>query len=291
MKLFLSWSGDVSKQVALELKDWLPLILPNVKPFLSPVDVEKGSKWQNEISAELSSSNYGLICLTRGNLESQWLAFEAGALSKNIDGKAATLLLGISHGEVGYPLAMFQGSLFNKDDFLQLVKDINKADAGETQRDDRHIDRLFEGFWPELEEKVNLIIASDTAKSDAKNPGGSAEPSVQVSAVSSLHEKQLEELLVMVRQQLRILSSPSELFKPVIQEMTDLMRDVRSLSEGKWSANRSASEDSVKIAKAKGLTLNELLNAFKQLEDAKPKNEIYTQYLLKKISEDPDKED
>ena len=42
MKVFLSWCGDISQQIAREVHDWLPIILQNVRPYMTPADIEKG---------------------------------------------------------------------------------------------------------------------------------------------------------------------------------------------------------------------------------------------------------
>jgi hypothetical protein len=63
MKLFISWSGETSQQIAQQLRDWVPLILPAVKPFITTTDIDKGARWQGEISRELEQSNYGIVCL------------------------------------------------------------------------------------------------------------------------------------------------------------------------------------------------------------------------------------
>ena len=84
MKVFLSWSGDVSQQITREVHDWLPMILQNIKPYMTPADIEKGARWGSEITQELGTCDFGIVCLTKGNLTSQWIAFEAGALSKAV---------------------------------------------------------------------------------------------------------------------------------------------------------------------------------------------------------------
>jgi hypothetical protein len=85
VKVFISWSGELSRRLADEIQRWLPATLQFVKPYFTPVDIEKGTKWVSEISAELSKSHVGIICLTKENLSSPWILFEAGALSKNLD--------------------------------------------------------------------------------------------------------------------------------------------------------------------------------------------------------------
>ena len=41
-KVFISWSGDLSKKIAEELRFWLPAVLQFVKPYFTPNDIEKG---------------------------------------------------------------------------------------------------------------------------------------------------------------------------------------------------------------------------------------------------------
>lgn len=215
MKLFLSWSGETSKQIAAELRDWIQLILPTVKPFLSPVDIEKGSKWHGEISKELDATNYGLICLTRDNLESLWLAFEAGALSKNLDGKATAICFGIRHTDVQAPLNMFQNCLFEKDDILNLLKSMNRV-GEELQRPEQQIDQIFEKFWPELKTKIDLIIESSKSGTTPETP-----PSVDI---NSAVLDRIEQLLALARQQNLMLSSPEKFFAPYVRELAHALR-------------------------------------------------------------------
>src|SRR5215217_2697511 len=152
MKLFISWSGDVSCQIAQEIRDWIPLIL-NVKPFMTASDIEKGAQWPGVISRELEQSNYGIVCLTRDNLQSQWLAFEAGALAKHMaEGRVMTVLFGgLRNHELRYPLSLFQSTLFNEADFRKLLGSIDTAVPPEHRRENQQLDRLFSKWWPDLE--------------------------------------------------------------------------------------------------------------------------------------------
>jgi len=79
MKIFISWSGKLSKHVGLTLRDWLPNVIQAADPYISSKDISKGVRWFSEISTELESSHFGIICVTRTNMESPWLLFEAGA--------------------------------------------------------------------------------------------------------------------------------------------------------------------------------------------------------------------
>ena len=93
LRIFLSWSGDRSKKVALALKDWLPDVLTLAEPWMSASDIEKGAKWTQALSGELGAANFAIISLTPENLTSPWLLFEAGALSKTAESRACTYLL------------------------------------------------------------------------------------------------------------------------------------------------------------------------------------------------------
>ncbi|HEY2093801.1 MAG TPA: TIR domain-containing protein [Thermoanaerobaculia bacterium] len=153
MKLFLSWSQQRSHVVANALRSWLPNVLQSVEPWMSSEDLQKGARWFQEIGAELEKSDFGIICVTPENQASEWLLFEAGALSKSIDRSAvATLLLDIDSADVSGPLAQFQDTKCNKDDVHRLLATINSrlsAPLPET--------RLFEAFevwWPRLEGKL-----------------------------------------------------------------------------------------------------------------------------------------
>src|SRR4051812_34315853 len=84
MLVFLSWSGQRSKAVAEELERWLRQVIQTVEPWIS-TDIDKGLRWGPELSDRLEGSKIGIICLTKDNLDTRWILFEAGALSKTKD--------------------------------------------------------------------------------------------------------------------------------------------------------------------------------------------------------------
>jgi hypothetical protein len=85
MKVFISWSGQTSHRVAVTLRDWLPSVIQSIQPYVSSEDIDKGARWSSDIAGELHASTYGLICLTKDNINAPWINFEAGALGKSID--------------------------------------------------------------------------------------------------------------------------------------------------------------------------------------------------------------
>ncbi len=157
MKVFISWSGAKSHKVALAFRDWLPSVIQSIEPYVSSEDIDKGTRWSTDIAKELQDSTFGILCVTRENLEAPWLSFEAGALSKTIDKSFVTpFLFDIKRSEVKGPILQFQSTIFAKDDIKKLLTTLNKA-CGETNIPESRLNEAFEVWFPKLEEKLNPI--------------------------------------------------------------------------------------------------------------------------------------
>lgn len=85
MNVFISFSGDRSKAVAKALHEWIPYVINDVQPWMSEVDIDKGTRWSMDVANQLKEAKMGIICLTPENLDAPWLHFEAGALSKTVE--------------------------------------------------------------------------------------------------------------------------------------------------------------------------------------------------------------
>jgi hypothetical protein len=165
-KVFISWSGDLSKKLAEEVRVWLPGVLQFVKPYFTPNDVEKGTRWSTEIASELETSNAGMICLTKDNINKPWILFEAGALSKNF-GKAnvCTVLFNLENADLTGPLTSFQSTKFDKTDFKKLLTTINNT-GGDLKLESAVLNDVFEMWWPKLETKVKEILRTHVVNSE-----------------------------------------------------------------------------------------------------------------------------
>lgn len=84
LKIFISWSGDLARQVAGELRLLLEHCCDNFKPWMSEEDIKSGQRGLSEIETELNGTQCGIIVVTNDNQASPWLQFEAGALSKQV---------------------------------------------------------------------------------------------------------------------------------------------------------------------------------------------------------------
>ena len=80
MKVLISWSGELSHRVALELRKQLPLFIQAVEPWVSSEDIAKGELWHTELAKELEDGSVGILCITRENVGSPWVNYEAGDL-------------------------------------------------------------------------------------------------------------------------------------------------------------------------------------------------------------------
>ncbi|WP_173180103.1 toll/interleukin-1 receptor domain-containing protein [Desulfosarcina ovata] len=152
----MSWSGERGKKLAGALREWLPMILQHIEPWLSDTDIEAGKRWSVEIARNLEESRYGIICLTRESIEAPWILFEAGAITKTLSsGLVCPYLLDLELTEISGPLAQFQVKKAERISTLQLVQSINKQ--SNKPLDEQIVIKLFDELWNSLESRINSI--------------------------------------------------------------------------------------------------------------------------------------
>lgn len=162
MKIFISWSDERSEALAKALRDWFPLVLHFAEPWLSKSDIQPGERWSVEIAKELEASNFGVICITRENLNSPWILFESGALAKSMqDGRVIPLLLDLDFKEISGPLAQFQAKKADQLGIKDLVVSLNKVASAQVP--ESQLDRLFSALWDDLEKQISSIPRSSTS--------------------------------------------------------------------------------------------------------------------------------
>ena len=212
MKLFISWSGNKSHKVALVFRDWFPSVIQSIEPYVSSEDIDKGARWSTDIAKELENSTFGILCVTKENLQAPWLSFEAGALSKTMDKSfVSPFLFDIKRSEVNGPILQFQSTIFQKDDIKKLVKTLNKA-CGESSIADARIEKAFEVWYPTLEAELNKL------KSVVDEPGEKKEKEESASMSSEI----LEEILDLSRNNQKLLRNPD----PKLYENLDDLKKI-----------------------------------------------------------------
>lgn len=160
MKVFISWSGKLSEQVAELLNTWLQNTIQGIDTWISREDIDKGSLWFLDISTELAESSVGVICLTSENLDAPWVLFEAGALAKGLSkNRVCPLLINLSPQDLIQPLGQFQATRPERNDMLQLIKTINKH-CMQKRIPEQILKNNFDKWWDDFDKGFKKIISS-----------------------------------------------------------------------------------------------------------------------------------
>mgnify|MGYP006287199283 CR=1 FL=1 len=168
MEVFISWSGKRSKIFAELFYDFVKRTLHPLKPWMSSVEIQKGQRWSKEIGDRLSKDMIGVICITPENQDSQWLLFEAGAISKVIDNaRVCPVLIGMDKKDLKGPLSQFQAASIEKNDMFELLSSLNDL-LGEYKREKELLKQEFEDKWKnfktKLDEKFKAIKFTNTSR-------------------------------------------------------------------------------------------------------------------------------
>ena len=216
MKVFISWSGDISLKVALIFRDWLPSVIQSIEPYVSSEDIDKGARWSTDIAKELENSTFGILCVTKENMEAPWLSFEAGALSKTMEKSFVTpFLFDVKRSEVQGPILQFQSTIFEKDDIKKMVNTLNKA-CGETGISESRLESSFEVWYPHLEDELNKL-------KELKSDTGEAQESEHSSPTSEI----LEEILELSRDNQKLLRNPDS---QVSSDLEKIKQDIERIA-------------------------------------------------------------
>jgi len=227
MKVFISWSGNKSHKVALVFRDWLPSVIQSIEPYVSSEDIDKGARWSTDIAKELEDSTFGILCVTKENLEAPWLSFEAGALSKTMDNSfVSPFLFDIKRSEVKGPILQFQSTIFQKEDVKKLLATLNKA-CGEGNILDNRLNKAFDVWYPTLEEELNKIRDVQEENEESKESNSTLSHSSEI----------LEEILDLSRNNQRLLRNPDTKIYESIEELKKLSYEQIDRSEKNSEVN------------------------------------------------------
>ncbi|WP_076403493.1 toll/interleukin-1 receptor domain-containing protein [Cellulosimicrobium aquatile] len=191
MKIFISWSGRESRALAEGLKSWLEMLIQSADIYMSAVDNDPGIRWSSRVTEWLEDSQFGILCMTPDNLDSRWLLFEAGAISKKVGkSRVVPLLHRLRPADIEPPLSQFHMANTTREGVFEMVQSIN------SQLDkpipDEALNRLFESLWPTLESSFREAVPESSDK------------------VPERPERELlEEILEAVRSLERVRPSPS----------------------------------------------------------------------------------
>lgn len=167
IRVFLSWSGKRSHEMASALADWLPHVIQDVKPWFSREHIKKGQNWNDVLGKTLKSYHHGILCITPENYEAPWICFEAGALSKQLgNARVCPLLFGIQPGDIEGPVAQFQLTVFTRDDMLRFARSLN--DLHKDKVSDKVLTAAFQKSWNTLVKRFGEIADMELEGSTKK---------------------------------------------------------------------------------------------------------------------------
>jgi hypothetical protein len=168
MKVFISWSGARSKEVAELMRDWIRCVLQVTRPWISTRDLGRGSIWFGELNEQLKDTGVGIICLTQENKNRPWILFEAGALMKGLTvNRVCTFLIDLETKDIEDPLAQFNHTFPTKSSMFSLVDTLNNQ-LGIQSLDQRTLQNVFETYWPQFKEKFDYILKTVESAPEAK---------------------------------------------------------------------------------------------------------------------------
>lgn len=232
MKVFISWSGNKSHKVAIVFRDWFPSVIQSIEPYVSSEDIDKGARWSTDIAKELEDSTFGILCVTKDNMNAPWLSFEAGALSKTMDKTfVSPFLFDIKRSEVKGPILQFQSTIFQKEDIKKLLNTLNKA-SGENSIPDVRLEKAFEVWYPTLEEELNKLKSIEDEVDENHKVDDTKIHTAEI----------LEEILDLSRNNQKLLRNPEPKTNESIEDIRKKLNDLllRNDSFLDYGSNRSS---------------------------------------------------
>lgn len=158
--LFISWSGDRSREAAHYFKTWITRVIPTASSFFSDEDIHKGAKSREIIDEKLRDSAFGIVFLTSENLHAPWIHYEVGMLNAG-GALISSLLLNLSYADVAGPMQSFQHSLLDEADCLRLLQSIRGAIAPDIK--EGTLANSYASHWPDLQNTFSDLNSKHNA--------------------------------------------------------------------------------------------------------------------------------
>lgn len=260
MKVFLSWSGEQSRQAAEAFSDWIQCVIQACKPWISTRDIDRGSIWFAEINEQLKDVSVGVIFLTNENKNKPWILFEAGALAKGLtNSRVCTFLIDLTPGDIFDPLAQFNHTTPDKQGVYALVRTLNISMP--FPLDDKVLDRIFDTYWPQFEERLRMIRDGFVVQNGGvENAAGDSEV--------------LKEILSSTRSISNRIARLENIERDRNESKTSLRRDSRANSRRYNSSLISRVNDFINDAKKNNVSAEEFNETVRSFFPDLPNNDV-----------------
>lgn len=150
MKIFISWSGPHAMSIAKVLKPWLKNTFDSAVPWVSDEDISGGQVSLAEIARALAGAKFGIVVTTKANQDAPWLSYEAGAMSREVDGgetRVMPMLVDLRVSDLTSPLKQYQAARFDAEGIGKMIKSIGEVIGLDAEQ----ISNKIETRGPELE--------------------------------------------------------------------------------------------------------------------------------------------
>jgi hypothetical protein len=165
IRVFISWSGDLAKDVAMAVRRCIKHVSDRWEPWMSDADIGAGERGLAQIESELQGSGFGIVVVTPENQWSQWVNFEAGALSKVIQAdsqqRVVPLLVDFeSTGDLEGPLTQFQYKKLDEAGLRAVLKSLIEVSSA----DEARVWERFEDAWPRFEADLEAAMQAEAER-------------------------------------------------------------------------------------------------------------------------------
>ncbi len=129
LDIFYCWSHARSHRVAMALDAFVSGVAKDLlgidyHSFLSSQAIPMGKRWFDYLMAELGKANAAVLCFTPEALGSDWIHYEAGAMSARFGFERIMVYLhGVSETFSG-PLGEFQAAASTRESTRKMVGDL-----------------------------------------------------------------------------------------------------------------------------------------------------------------------
>jgi hypothetical protein len=160
--VFLSWSGERSRLVAMGLRDSLHKIFNSdetdkkLAAWMSDIDIHAGQRFREVLEPELKGAELAILCLTPECADKPWIFFEAGVISAGKTDTSAIpfLLFGLDLEALPNPFGQFNAVMDGEAGTLKLLQTVNALMPTEARQTEKDLKEGFTREWPVLSGKL-----------------------------------------------------------------------------------------------------------------------------------------
>ena len=157
LKVFISYSGDLSKSIAKEFNNWFREFI-YVDTYFLEEDIGLGQHMHEKLEEELEKTSFCIIFLTPDKINSEWMLWAAGMLSgKRSRIQTCVLTFNIPIKEVPEQLKVFINIEYSKDSIHKLLELINNEHSNKAIPKEQ-LNSIIENNWVSLDGKIRKLL-------------------------------------------------------------------------------------------------------------------------------------